>query len=57
MRHGPYLSGIAEGFETIAFVVAFCLWPTWFPLLAIIFAALCFASAIGRLFLGWRILA
>jgi phosphatidylglycerophosphate synthase len=61
MRHGPkaiyYLSGIAEGFETIAFVVAFCLWPTLFPRLAIIFAALCFASAIGRLFLGWRILA
>jgi hypothetical protein len=60
MRHGPkaiyYLSGIAEGFETIALVTAFCLWPTLFPQLAIIFAAACFVSAIARLFWGWRML-
>ena len=52
-----YLSGIAEGFETIAFMIAFCLFPTAFPILAIIFATLCWISAVGRLVLGWTLLA
>jgi hypothetical protein len=34
MRHGLkslyYLAGLAEGFETIVFMAAFCLWPEWF---------------------------
>src|SRR5262249_35014066 len=38
MRHGLksiyYLAGIAEGFETIVFMTAFCIWPDWFPHLA-----------------------
>jgi phosphatidylglycerophosphate synthase len=59
-RHGLksiyYLAGIAEGFETIVFVVAFCLWSEWFPHLAIVFATMCFVSATGRLVLGWRML-
>src|SRR5262249_39458779 len=44
-----YLAGIAEGFETIAFMIAFCLFPTAFPILAIIFATLCWISALSRL--------
>jgi len=59
-RHGfksiYYLAGIAEGFETIVFVAAFCLWSEWFPHLAIVFATMCFVSATGRLVLGWRML-
>ena len=52
-----YLAGIAEGFETIAFMIAFCMFPSSFPILAIIFASLCWISAVGRLILGWKLLA
>src|SRR5262249_59766601 len=52
-----YLAGIAEGFETVAFMIAVCLFPTAFPILAIIFAILCWLSAVGRLVLGWTLLA
>jgi phosphatidylglycerophosphate synthase len=52
-----YLAGIAEGFETIAFMIAFCLFPSSFPILAVIFASLCWISAVGRLLLGWKLLA
>ena len=52
-----YLAGIAEGFETIAFMIAFCLFPNAFPILAIIFATICWISAVGRLVLGWKLLA
>ena len=52
-----YLAGIAEGFETIAFMIAFCLFPSAFPILAIIFATICWISALGRLVLGWKLLA
>ena len=52
-----YLAGIAEGFETIAFMITFCLFPTAFPIIAIIFATLCWISALSRLVLGWKLLA
>src|SRR5262245_9491105 len=52
-----YLSGLAGGFETIAFMTAFCLFPAQFPVLATIFAMLCWVSAVGRLVLGWKLLA
>ena len=51
-----YLAGIAEGFETIVFMAAFCLFPSSFPILALIFATLCWISAVGRLVLGWKLL-
>ncbi|MFK3977151.1 CDP-alcohol phosphatidyltransferase family protein [Shewanella vesiculosa] len=35
-----FLNGLTEGTETIAFFVAFCLWPTYFPQLAYSFAFL-----------------
>jgi len=52
-----YLAGIAEGFETIVFMVAFCLFPSAFPALAIVFATMCWLSAVARLVLGWKLLA
>lgn len=49
-----YMSGIAEGTETIGFFIAFCLWPALFPQLAAIFAALCFITTINRIWVGYR---
>jgi phosphatidylglycerophosphate synthase len=51
-----YLAGVAEGFETIVFMAAFCLFPSHFPILALIFATLCWISAVCRLVLGWKLL-
>jgi phosphatidylglycerophosphate synthase len=52
-----YLSGLAEGTETIIFFCAFCAWPQWFAVLAFSFAALCAVSAGTRIILAWRMLA
>jgi phosphatidylglycerophosphate synthase len=49
-----YLSGLAEGFETVMFFVAICLWPRHFELLAYIFSALCWLTTASRLIAGWR---
>jgi phosphatidylglycerophosphate synthase len=49
-----YVAGLAEGAETIVVFCAFCLWPAAFPWLAAGFAAVCIASAIARVVLGWR---
>ena len=51
-----YLAGLAEGFETIAFMIVVCVFPAAFPLAAIAFAILCAASAVGRIVLGYRLL-
>ena len=52
-----YIAGIAEGSETIAFFAAFCLFPSAFPVLALIFGIICIVSAIARVRLGWKKLA
>jgi phosphatidylglycerophosphate synthase len=44
-----YLNGLAEGTETIAVFVAFCLWPQYFPWIAGVFAAICFVTAGSRI--------
>lgn len=49
-----YMSGIAEGTETIAFFIAFCLWPHAFPQLATIFAVLCLLTTFNRIWAGYR---
>ncbi len=49
-----YLGGLTEGFETIALFVALCLWPTAFPVLAYVFAALCGLTTLTRWWWGWR---
>ena len=44
-----YMSGLAEGSETIAVFILFCLFPASFALIACGFAVLCAVSAIARL--------
>lgn len=55
--HGPkslyYLSGLAEGTETILACSAFCLWPDCFAPLAYAFAAICTVSSIARYGRAW----
>ncbi|MBN8292416.1 CDP-alcohol phosphatidyltransferase family protein [Rhodobacter sp. NTK016B] len=43
-----HAGGLLEGSETIAFFVAFCLWPGAFPALALVFAGLCVLTAVIR---------
>lgn len=43
-----YIGGLAEGTETIAVFILMCLLPTWFPILALIFALLCWATVVVR---------
>lgn len=52
-----YMAGLAEGTETVVVLAAFCIWPDAFAVIAYGFAALCFASAAGRIVFAWRILA
>jgi phosphatidylglycerophosphate synthase len=49
-----YLGGLTEGFETIAVLVAMCLWPAAFPVLAWGFAAACLMTTLMRWLAGWR---
>jgi hypothetical protein len=49
-----YLAGLAEGSETIAVFVLMCVFPAWFPVIALVFAAICFLSAGVRILMGWR---
>jgi len=51
-----YMSGIAEGFETIVVFVLFCLYPNRFAELAILFAIICFVSAGARCVNGFIVI-
>ncbi|WP_417659348.1 CDP-alcohol phosphatidyltransferase family protein [Pseudidiomarina sp.] len=51
-----YMGGLTEGFETIVAFVAFCIWPEHFEMLALIFAAACWITAITRIVVGYRTL-
>lgn len=44
-----YMGGLAEGTETIAFLVAACLFPSAFATLAILFGTLCWITTLGRI--------
>lgn len=54
--HGPkafiYSTGLMEGGETIAFFILFCLFPAYFPVLALVFAALCILTVAQRIALA-----
>ncbi|MBL4627822.1 MAG: CDP-alcohol phosphatidyltransferase family protein [Roseicyclus sp.] len=50
-----YLGGLAEGAETIAVFVAFCLFPASFPWIACAFAAICLITAGTRYVAGWQV--
>lgn len=47
-----YTTGLAEATETIAFFVASCVFPTWFPVFAWVFAAIVFYTAFSRIMLA-----
>ncbi|ACP23957.1 predicted CDP-alcohol phosphatidyltransferase [Sinorhizobium fredii NGR234] len=47
-----FTTGLAEATETIAFFLACCLFPGWFPALAAIFAAICLYTAVSRIVLA-----
>ena len=49
-----YLGGLTEGAETIAVFAAFCLFPAWFPVLALAFAAACGVTGLTRFAAGWK---
>ena len=51
-----YISGLAEGAETILVFLLACAWPAAFFWIAMVFAGLCCVSAIARIVLGWRVL-
>jgi phosphatidylglycerophosphate synthase len=43
-----YMSGLAEGTETILFMLLICLFPAHFPVMALVFGTICWITAIGR---------
>ena len=43
-----YVSGIAEGTETILVLVLFCLLPDYFAVIAVIYGVLCWLTTYGR---------
>ena len=47
-RSLTYLGGLTEGFETIVFFTAACLWPEYFVWLAIGFGLMCWATVAFR---------
>ena len=49
-----FLGGLTEATETLAFLLAMCLWPLQFALLAYVFAALCAVTTATRIWWGWR---
>ncbi|AUG53420.1 CDP-alcohol phosphatidyltransferase family protein [Thalassospira marina] len=49
-----YLTGITEGSETIAVLLAFCIFPQYFQLIAAVFGALCLITTFGRVLQATR---
>jgi len=47
-----YLGGLAEGTETILFLVAVLVWPAGFSLLAWLFGIVCWLTTIGRIMIA-----
>ena len=43
-----YLGGLTEGTETILFFVIICLYPEFFPILAVVFGSICWITVLGR---------
>lgn len=51
-----YMSGLAEGFETILVLCLFCLYPQHFVLIATVFAVICWITTIIRIWTGYHTL-
>lgn len=50
-----FTDGLLEGTETIAFFIILVIWPSLFPVFAVIFAILTFVTATGRLLMAHRL--
>ena len=48
-----YMQGLTEGTETILLFLAFCIWPSYFPVLAYVFAAACAITIVTRIYSGF----
>jgi phosphatidylglycerophosphate synthase len=51
-----FIGGLAEGAETIAFLILICLVPAHFALLAYIFGTVCWVTTVTRIYAGYRTL-
>ena len=51
-----FLGGLAEGTETIAFLVLICLLPMHFMVLAYVFGGVCWITTATRIYAGYRTL-
>lgn len=51
-----YLGGLTEGTETIAAFVLACLFPAWFPVIALVFGGLCWLTTATRIAVAWQML-
>ncbi len=51
-----YLGGLTEGTETILFFLLALLLPARFPLLAVLFGAMCWLTTAARIATAWRLL-
>jgi phosphatidylglycerophosphate synthase len=47
-----YLGGLTEGTETIGAFVLMCLFPTWFPVIAVVYGIMCWITAGTRIYAG-----
>ena len=51
-----YLGGLTEGTETILVFVLACLWPAWFPWIALVFGLLCWLTTVTRIAIAAQLL-
>jgi phosphatidylglycerophosphate synthase len=51
-----FIGGLAEGAETIAFLVLICLVPSHFVVLAYVFGTICWITTVTRIYAGYRTL-
>jgi len=51
-----YLGGLTEGTETILVFVLACLWPAWFPWIALVFGLLCWLTTATRIAIAAQLL-
>lgn len=49
-----YMAGLAEGSETIIAFILICLFPVYFPAIAVIFGIMCWLTALGRAYSAYR---
>jgi phosphatidylglycerophosphate synthase len=51
-----FLGGLAEGTETIVFLILICLFPSYFAIMAYFFGVICWITTATRIYAGYRTL-